>query len=868
MKTILFKENSWFDPASIKAFCHPTIHLQGVALYCNDSVLDLALTPMNGQWLLEGEVADEKSSHEVMIELALTPDNRIEYWHSACSCAVAHQCKHGVAMLLLAASRGRQLPAASPGAAARAAPTAAQIDAARQAQLAEQARQQEISAREADVQLLRWLQALDQAGGRPAEATAETPGGARDRVEQFLYLLGTASGVGHKGQLQIEPRLSFRKKSNSQWAKPKSLRQLPQQAHLVCSQAGEAEQRLLQLLRALPESDQPYRHGDSASVILEGHAGPLALELAAGTGRLFLENDPDSPGRPVQWGPPRSLDWAWEEVAGKPAGAAPGWVLRARPARLDSSQPSDAIVCPNNPPLYVDQARGLCGLVQAEGLAPAQLHLLLNAPPLQVSALKKHAHELAQRLGPLPLPPMLHLARLAGIAPKACLRLAPSAPEERAANGLMQARLCFDYAGHRGWWEAQAGAVPVETPQGRLLLERDLQAEQAAIARLAALGLPPAGEGRFGSAGQPSDQDWLRWLDTGFEKLRQAGFEVAQDEALNRWISRADALDVQLQPQDGGGGDAGESEGEGQGDAPSPWFDLSLGMEINGQRHNILPWLPELIATAAASPPDAATGQPVLPPFVYLQNAQGSGFIRLPTDPLRPWMAALLELVGDRSHDFSGASLRLSRLDALRTGAALGEGAVWEGAQALRDLVRQLGGHSQLPGVPAPAGLHASLRPYQQHGLDWLQFLRQHGLAGILADDMGLGKTLQTLAHVLVEKEAGRLTRPALVVAPVSLMGNWRREAERFTPGLRTLVLHGKERHQSAGEMAAHDLVIVPYSLLQRDRERWHGQPWHLVVLDEAQNIKNASTHAAQVVAELNTRHRLCLSGTPMENHL
>jgi SNF2 family DNA or RNA helicase len=99
-------------------------------------------------------------------------------------------------------------------------------------------------------------------------------------------------------------------------------------------------------------------------------------------------------------------------------------------------------------------------------------------------------------------------------------------------------------------------------------------------------------------------------------------------------------------------------------------------------------------------------------------------------------------------------------------------------------------------------------------------------------------------------------------------MGNWRKEAERFTPSLRTLVLHGADRHSAATNMAAHDVVIAPYSLLQRDRERWQAQAWHLVVLDEAQNIKNANSHAAQVVSELNTRHKLCLSGTPMENHL
>ena len=162
----------------------------------------------------------------------------------------------------------------------------------------------------------------------------------------------------------------------------------------------------------------------------------------------------------------------------------------------------------------------------------------------------------------------------------------------------------------------------------------------------------------------------------------------------------------------------------------------------------------------------------------------------------------------------------------------------------------------------------AKLRPYQQQGLEWLQFLRANGLAGIFADDMGLGKTLQTLAHILVEKQAGRLDRPALVIAPVSLMGNWRREAARFAPELSALVLHGSQRHEAAADLARHDLVIAPYSLLQRDRERWLNRAWHLVVLDEAQNIKNANTHAAQIVGELDTRHRLCLSGTPMENHL
>jgi len=291
-------------------------------------------------------------------------------------------------------------------------------------------------------------------------------------------------------------------------------------------------------------------------------------------------------------------------------------------------------------------------------------------------------------------------------------------------------------------------------------------------------------------------------------------------------------------------------------------------MEINGVRHNILPWLPTLIAQAATSPLDPETGLPTIAPFIFVPNSAGQGFIRLPTDALKPWMAALLELVGDRSHDFSGESLKLSRLDAMRTTAALGEGAVWDGAKALRDMVRQLGGHTELPEVPVPTSVQASLRPYQQQGVNWLQFMRQHSLGGILADDMGLGKTLQTLVHIQIEKDAGRLKHPALIVAPVSLMGNWQREAARFCPDLRSLVLHGKDRHELADSLHDHDIVITPYSLLERDRERWLKTRWHMVVLDEAQNIKNASTQAAQVASQLRARQRLCLSGTPMENHL
>jgi SNF2 family DNA or RNA helicase len=170
--------------------------------------------------------------------------------------------------------------------------------------------------------------------------------------------------------------------------------------------------------------------------------------------------------------------------------------------------------------------------------------------------------------------------------------------------------------------------------------------------------------------------------------------------------------------------------------------------------------------------------------------------------------------------------------------------------------------------VKPPKGLGLALRPYQREGLAWLQYLREQNLAGILADDMGLGKTAQALAHLLLEKQAGRLDRPALVVLPTSLIFNWKREAERFAPALKVLSLHGKDRAERFAEIAQHDIALTTYPLLWRDHATLAKIDWHLLILDEAQTVKNAGSRAAKVVRDIRARHRLCLTGTPLENHL
>ncbi len=194
----------------------------------------------------------------------------------------------------------------------------------------------------------------------------------------------------------------------------------------------------------------------------------------------------------------------------------------------------------------------------------------------------------------------------------------------------------------------------------------------------------------------------------------------------------------------------------------------------------------------------------------------------------------------------------------------------------LGDLLSGAGDRSLTP-VTAPASFRGDLRPYQERGLAWLAFLSDLGLGGILADDMGLGKSVQTLA--LLDHERVRhsvpgappRTGPTLLVCPMSLVGNWQREAERFTPDLAVHVHHGSDRLSGTDLHAAltgADLVITTYALAARDREALAEVPWQRVVCDEAQNIKNAGTRQARAVRGLPARSRLALTGTPVENHL
>ncbi|MBM3268969.1 MAG: SNF2 helicase associated domain-containing protein [Candidatus Sericytochromatia bacterium] len=249
----------------------------------------------------------------------------------------------------------------------------------------------------------------------------------------------------------------------------------------------------------------------------------------------------------------------------------------------------------------------------------------------------------------------------------------------------------------------------------------------------------------------------------------------------------------------------------------------------------------------------------------YVKLGTGQ-YARLPAD----WLARQRNLAASLGHDAQGADgslvqrlpgyLALAAEDLLE---AADEKAVDPRWEAFRDLLTGEVPHRE---IPVPEGFVGELRPYQRKGLDFMVFVRENGLHGILADDMGLGKTIQAIALILHEKEEGRLG-PSLLVVPTSVIYNWEQELKRFAPGLRTLVLHGPGRRHAMPLIPRTDVVITSYTLLRRDLPTLRAQPWYFLLLDEAQNIKNPHSQSARAARSLQSRHRFCLTGTPLENH-
>jgi superfamily II DNA or RNA helicase len=366
---------------------------------------------------------------------------------------------------------------------------------------------------------------------------------------------------------------------------------------------------------------------------------------------------------------------------------------------------------------------------------------------------------------------------------------------------------------------------------------------------------------------------WVVWVRPGFahHSVPVSAWRLVVEPGTGEVLGQA--LDGPLSPAPPPVTGLGLSRREGS------WL-LSLGVEVDGEQLDLAPMLADLLRRESRWL--YADKLALIDALDLVQlRAPGGRRIEAPAGPIKAIVAAMLDVLTTvrRAGPLPLAGWDMFRLDALRQGLSesaqalaqrAGEHGRWQlqGTDGLHLLAQRLGASGGPRAVAPPVGLTITLRPYQLDGLAWLQYLREQQLAGILADDMGLGKTAQTLAHVLLEKNAGRLDLPVLVIVPTSLLFNWQDEARRMAPGLRVLTLHGANRDAAHGRMGDADLVLTTYSLLWRDVRVLAAQPFHLLVLDEAQTVKNAAGRASRAVRRLQARHRLALTGTPLENHL
>ncbi len=349
---------------------------------------------------------------------------------------------------------------------------------------------------------------------------------------------------------------------------------------------------------------------------------------------------------------------------------------------------------------------------------------------------------------------------------------------------------------------------------GQRVVERNREAEAAATGRLLDLGATEARDGRFEVAVET-------FPDLVFELLEEGW--VAEAEGRRIRLPAAARLNV------ASGIDWLEMRGEvefGEAPALAPLPELLLAVRrrerlirLGDGSHGVLPqeWLERFGPLARLGDHDADAWR-FLPSHAILLDALLDGDVEAEVDT-----------------DFERLRERLRSLDRLEP-------------------------------HPEPTGFSGELRPYQRHGLSWLRTLRHVGLGGCLADDMGLGKTVQVLALLASRADEDRLT--SLVVVPRSLVGNWIDEAARFTPGLDVLAFHGPGRGVWLERLADHDVVVTTYGTLRRDVDDLAAIEFDLLVLDEAQAIKNVFSKTAKACRRLRARQRLALSGTPVENHL
>ena len=528
------------------------------------------------------------------------------------------------------------------------------------------------------------------------------------------------------------------------------------------------------------------------------------------------------------------------------------------------------LVFPLYQPLYINLVDSTIGQVITTD--PALINHLLKAPkirPRDVTIIGKAIAKLDQNDQKILLPQEFKVTKNITILPRPKLRLFGYnlyVMSARAYKTLVLLDLSFDYDGH------------ITTGE---LFGRDKYFTRYRQGALEQISYVPAAEKKFFDEIQeivplrsiddlkanriltpyhPDDLDHCytsinNLLKPDLEKINlkwQNLIKIAKDRKWSITIDQSCPLQDIQQVEEWFTDVAATSENN--------WFDLDMGVQVDGRKISLLPILHDMLK-------DPAIFDNLEIPKKYQIDLDGYT-IELPGERVH----TMLKFLQDVYSRISNNQLQISNLEMVRLAefeaATTALGMRWLNQTKLTDIGRKLMSFTGIKAVQIPQSFTAVLRPYQQEGVNWLQFLQEYGLAGILADDMGLGKTIQGLAHIAIEQAKG-LKKPFLVIAPTTVMANWFLEAKRFVPELKIIELKaGTDRQQQIKQLADFDLVLTSYPLVLRDQEELLKQEFHCIILDEAQYIKNNKAKITAIVNQLNSNHRLCLTGTPLENHL
>ncbi|MFS2022486.1 DEAD/DEAH box helicase [Massilia sp. GER05] len=699
--------------------------------------------------------------------------------------------------------------------------------------------------------VLSWLQRVEAAAHPQPKLTAEVTDPKAVQYK-FVYVMAPTSGGRHVAVCLCKARL--RPNGDVAAASPVSevfsLLSAPP-AYLE----GEDEDLVRFFIAMRSGSNQ-----STSATEPKGKVGAILLQQLLAQGKLLWANSWSDMTNgllyPLQAGPVRKANLTWRDEG---RAAKLGWSVE--PAKGATHPGADLVdyMLPTDPPWYIDNLS--CGPLDLNrggiDISLADLQALVSQAPALAGNDKKRVSQLLlahglQQLMPLPQPLTQRIRTDVKPQPHLLLDAIPQA-EGNGQRWQDFAVLSFDYDGQRISFDP-AQRVVRQIGDVTEVIERDEVLEAAALDTLNKLGFrkpatPPL-SALSGALLLDGQAHWLRFAESDLDALSDLGWHVQKSPKYRYDVVPVEEwyADIDEPPEAG-----------------NAWFELELGIVVNRKRVPLLPVLVQLIRTAPLD----------FNPDVLAAHAEADQMLATLPDGVRvalPWgrVKPILSTLGELYfNDKIKNKVRLSTLDAARLEElAKGTELTWTGGERLRETGRKLSQFGKVKKVDAPKGLQATLRDYQLDGLAWMQFLREYDLGGILADDMGLGKTVQTIAHILTEKEAGRLTNPALVIAPTSLMTNWMEEAARFAPDLKVLLLQGKERMDLFDQIDGADIVLTTYALLPRDEEKLREHEYHLVILDESHYIKNTRSKAAQTAGSLNARHRLCLSGTPLENHL